>query len=179
MNSTKNIKKQEHTFTCDQKLEWWGYGEWVEEADLVEFEYKGYHCVVKRIAVREPYAKVFHVFGGYLCGYVKVPLELELHKKGLDLKGDVHGGITFNQLDEDNENWIGFDCVHLNDICPSSEKLSNTRPELIEIKNRHEEMMEKLNIKKSSFFDKTYRNINFCIQECKSLVDQIIEGNVN
>ena len=175
MNETKEVK-QKHLFTCDQKLDWWGYGEWVEEFDSVKFEYKDYNCKILRIAVKEPYAKVHHVFGGHLCGYVKIPLELKIHQKRFDVNLDCHGGITFNELDEKGENWIGFDCCHLNDICPSTEYLNNTRPELIEIEKRHQEMMEKLNIKRSRFFDKTYKNINFCIQECKSIVDQIIEG---
>lgn len=177
MNETKELEEI-HIHSCDDKKNWWGYGEWVEECDLVHFLYKGYFCEVKRIAIKEPYTKELHMFGGHLCGYVKIPLELRIHEKGLDLNFDANVDITFNELDEKGENWIGFDCAHLNDILPSMEKLNNTLPCLIELKKRQEERMEKLGIKPSGFFDKTYKNINFCIQKCKSLVDQIIEGKL-
>lgn len=174
MLETENIKKEEHIFSSDDKLKWWGYGEWIEEPDLVQFEYKGYQCVVKRIAFQEKCIKEFHVYGGFLCGYVQISNELFFNEKGFDLDYDVHGGITYNEINEDGKNWIGFDCTHCNDIAPSMEKLYNTNADFIKIKEDNEKLLKGLGIKNNSFFNKTYKNIGFCIGECKSLVDQII-----
>jgi len=45
-----NERTYVHKFTSDQKLKWWGNGEWVEEADTVEWKYKGVHCEIERLA---------------------------------------------------------------------------------------------------------------------------------
>jgi hypothetical protein len=38
--------KKTHKFTSEEKLSWLGYGEWVEEPDLVEFEHCGLKCEI-------------------------------------------------------------------------------------------------------------------------------------
>jgi len=134
--------------TPENKLKWWGDGEWIKEENEYPFSYKGYDCKVLRIAHLEP-AKQQHVFGGHLCGYVKAPLELKLHEKGYDVELDCHGGITYiSVLDETpymgkiGENWIGFDCAHSMDIIPSMEMLYKSNEELKKIQKEHEEICE-------------------------------------
>lgn len=154
----------------EDKEEWWGEGEWVSEPDLVEFEYKDYLCRMKRISHLEGHNKD-HMFGGHLCGYVQVPSDLNLVEKDYDLDFDVHGGITFNQYIEESEDkgayWIGFDCAHSHDYIPCMRNIySKISDEIFPVS---EEM------KKSSLFNPTYKNLDYVIAECKSLVDQVIE----
>src|ERR1044072_1633795 len=86
----KDIRDQDaemkitHKFTSDEKKEWWGYGEWIEEPDLVEFEHCGLKCKIVRQAHQEPNTEEFHMFGGYLTGYVSVPENHCKYKKEYD-----------------------------------------------------------------------------------------------
>lgn len=162
--------------TKENKLKWWGEGEWVDEEDEHSFQYKGCDCKILRVYTGEPFSIQPHVFGGHLCGYVKVPLEMKLsEKKSYDLDIDCHGGITFNEI-EGEENWIGFDCAHSYDIIPSMEKMFKNNPIMIESRKSLEKLYEKIDITKaySLIFNQTYKNMGFCIQECKSIVDQLI-----
>ena len=80
---------------------------WLTEPDNVDFEYKGYRCLIRRI----PYF-------GYLCGYLNLPPSSHFFGKDYD---DIplipHGGLTFAQPNDGN--WvIGFDCAHAFDLMP-------------------------------------------------------------
>lgn len=160
----------------EDKEKWWGEGEWVSEPDNVEFIYKDYRCRIVRIVAFEGLGGG-HVFGGHLCGYVQVPDDLKLFDKGYDLDFDVHGGITYNEKDDDEKNWIGFDCAHLNDYQPSTEYLYKTCPEFIKIKEESKNIFKNIGIDYDTSFVnlKTYKNLEFCINECKNLVDQVIK----
>src|SRR6266852_4741278 len=110
-----------HLFTSDEKLSWWGYGEWVEEPDEVTFEHMGFACRVIRVAQQEPYIKEVCVFGGHLCGYVNIPVNHPMFSKKYDeIDVDVHGGLTWSEMEKGGY-WIGFDCAHSGDYCPSLE----------------------------------------------------------
>lgn len=150
----------------EDKEKWWGHGEWVSEPDHVEFVYKDHLCKIIRIHFLEGHNRD-HMFGGYLCGYVQVSNELNLVEKGCDLDFDVHEGITYNEKGDDDRNWIGFDCAHSLDYMPCRKNIYS------EIIHRIFPITEQM--KKHSIFNPTYKNIDFCIAECKSLVDQIIE----
>ena len=70
---------------------------------------------------------------------------------------DVHGGITFGnhiQAKEFNENdwYFGYDCAHYNDITEYMKK----DPEIMSFKG-----------------EATFKDLDFCIQECESLADQL------
>lgn len=117
--------------------------EWEQEPDHKEFKYKGYDCEIKRIPNL-----------GHLCGYVIINHNNELF--GHDDSGnsmcmnlDVHGGITYGQSELDGRWKIGFDCAHVDDVCPYN------------------------------FFGNpqgaTYKNIEFVTSEIKKLVDQVAE----
>ncbi len=153
--------------TREQKLNAWGEGEWIDEPDMVQFEHQGFKCEVKRIACLE-YDDT--IFGGHLCGYISVEKnhpwfdynwEAERNEATyIDI--DIHGGISY--LEPKGDLWeLGFDCAHSCDITPSMEHLYKTDARLIEIRRLYPV---------SPIWTKSYKNINFVIEECKSLAEQ-------
>jgi len=171
MESTVKILQEDHIYTSDQKLEWFGNGEWVEELDAIRFEYKGYECLVMRIVNQEPYAKEEHYFGGHVNGYVVIPKDHPFYGKNCDeIDFDCHGGITFSECSDTH--LIGFDCAHSMDYIPSLEKLRKEFNVFFKSGPVHEGVL-------SSYFNPTYKNMDFCIKECKSIVDQLIDVKAN
>ncbi len=167
ITSELQIDKEEHLYRSDQKLAWFGYGEWVEEFDQIEFTYEHYKCSAVRVVKKEPFAKVEHYFGGHLCGYVQIPKKHPLYGKSWDdIAIACHGGITCNENHE--EHWIGFDCAHLNDYVPSMEKFRKEN-KINEIFPMPKEFSM------YSLFRKEYRNILYVMNECRIIVDQLIE----
>lgn len=163
------MQEETHLFTSDDKKKWWDYGEWIEEPDEVKFTYKNYKCLIRRIAVPEPYATDLCMFGGHLCGYVEIPISHYCFNKNYnEINIDVHGGLTYSEMNEKNEYWIGFDCAHSEDYMPSSEKLKRENP----YQNPFP-ISEKF--KKYSMFNPIYRNIDFCVKNCMEMIDQLIE----
>ena len=63
---------------------------------------------------------------GFYCGYVRCDPGHPWHGKDYnDIDADIHGGLTFAALEEEeckHEDglgwWIGFDCGHYNDFIP-------------------------------------------------------------
>jgi hypothetical protein len=163
-----------HLFTSQQKLEWWGYGEWVEEPDEIRFVHKGLECLVIRICYSEIPDNSF-MFGGFLCGYVFLPKDHPWNGEDFydDQKGiEVHGGITFSE-EKESKFCLGFDCAHSFDLTPSLEKLKTTP--LLKHMVDFENEMKKL-YPKSPVFNHTYRNVSYCVAECESLANQCAEG---
>jgi hypothetical protein len=98
--------KKYHLFTSDEKLKGYGYGEWIEEPDLVEFDHEGIRCRVRR----NPYF-------GNLCGYILLPPNhIWCGKNYYDLDVDVHGGLSYAEYEKDGF-WIGFHCGHVSIDC--------------------------------------------------------------
>lgn len=172
--------KQEYIYGADQKQKWWGCGEWVQEPDLITFKHAGFDCEIVRVVVyKEPvlqFAKEFQMFGGYLCGYIFIPLDHPWKEKKYDeIEANVHGGITY--FERKYETWkVGFDCAHSHDILPSMISIMN------EIKEEVIKLVEFINIyhklKESPVFKQEYRNIDYVIKECKSLADQAKEAYI-
>ena len=164
--------RQGHKFTSDEKLKSWGYGEWVEEPDEVTFTHNGLDCRIVRVSA---IGKPDPMYGGHLCGYVRIP---ENHPHFTDHYDDipieVHGGLTYSE-EEKHGYWIGFDCAHSFDYSPSIEYLRNTLPELIKIANDYKELKKKIGVERCEEFEPTYKNIRFAIGECKSMADQLVE----
>ena len=157
-----------HKFTSEQKLEWWGYGEWVEEPDLMEFTYNGLDCKIVRVVAQEINGSMF---GGHFCGYVKLPENSPFIGKEMgEIDIECHWGITFS-----HDGWIGFDCAHSGDYTPSIQHLYKTNPEMIAIRKKHQAIMRN----GRSLFETTYRNIQFCVDECKKMVDQLVGADAN
>jgi hypothetical protein len=154
-----------HLFNSSDKLEAWGPGEWVEEADQADFEYKGTRCHVVRV-VAQPSMQL-----GHFCGYIFVNQTHPWYLKdafGPDIDVDIHGGLTFSKLEE--KAWkIGFDCAHSGDIIPSMHStMGETRKKLIE---KHPWIPEKCPV-----FKESYKNLDFAINECKKLADQSLDA---
>lgn len=146
----------------DEKEKLMGEGEWCKEPDHVEFDYKNYRCCIKR---------QFHQ-GGYLCGYVNIPKNLIIfNEEYLDF--DVHGGITWNEITNE-KHWIGFDCAHHGDFCPTIEHILKNDSNWVKMKKETDDLIKKLNLN-SNLYKKIYRNLEFCVNQCKSLVEQIIK----
>jgi|GEM_PF-800168 hypothetical protein len=169
----KNLKEK-HLFTCEEKLKFLGQGEWVNEPDEVTFDYNGYRCQILRIFVQEPYAKEEHWFGGYLCGYVYIPNDhIYFGKDYHDMSIDCHGGLTYSEYQSDNSYKIGFDCGHCMDYLPSMDHLKKTLPSLIAITEKYAHL--KKDMEDHYLFNPSYKNIEFCMKECASIVDQLID----
>lgn len=167
------MKNEIHQYTPEEKEKWWGDGEWVKEPDVVTFGHLGIKCMVQRIAMEEPYAKDFHVFGGYLNGYVSIPSDHPYYqKKYEDIDIECHGGLTFGECSD--AHWIGFDCSHSGDYVPSTEHLKKTAPWMQECRDREEELKTRFDLHNSPIFNRTYRNIHFCMEECKNMAEQLI-----
>ncbi len=162
-----NIKEEKYHWTSDEKIKWFGYGEWIEEWDITEFEYLGYYAKVIRVIMFETYCAQEVYFGGHLCGYVKIP---ENHpyfrKKDIDL--ECHHGLTFNEAHE--EHWVGFHCGHSGDYIPTIEYIRKTNPEL---KKFNEIFPLPEGFEKFALFNPVYRNMNYCIEQCIYLIDQL------
>lgn len=172
MRNDLKITKEEHIWTSEEKIKFCGHGEWVEEVDLLEFEYLDYRARICRIFIREPFAEKEAYFGAHLCGYVQIPkTHPYFNQKEIDL--DCHGGITFNEAHE--EHWVGFDCGHSGDIIPTSEYFKNTNPKL---KDLRKSFPLPHGFEKHPLFNPIYRNMKFCITECINIIKQLIDIDV-
>ncbi len=165
---TEMEKEESFLVSVECKLRWFGYGEWVEEADKVSFQYKGYECLIQRVFAPEP-MRENSVFGGHLCGYVKVPDDhCYCQAERAQMAILCHGGLSYSCKNEFGKgHWIGFDCAHWNDFMPSiqnfKKKMAQTDKHMEEILALYPQMQQ------------IYKNIDFCTKQCTSIVDQLIE----
>lgn len=133
-----------------------------------EFTYKGYKCVVV----------MQHM--GHRCGYVGIPCTHELYERwqehdyGAIYQIDCHGGITYTEGGEDSSYpvksdllWFGFDCAHFND--GRDFELAKKY-----FANDHDALRQVMLYEKSFREEqRPARSLDFCVAECKSIVDQI------
>jgi hypothetical protein len=156
----------------EDKRKWWGDGEWVQEPNQASFNYLGYDCRVYRILHPEWHPNTDYMFGGHLCGYVRIPSEHPYFEKHYhDMTIDCHGDLTYAKhgiADSLEGFWIGFDCAHSSDYIPSVEKIFREN----KIGNPFSTPKE---YKKYSIFNQVYRNFEFVIHECQNIVDQLIK----
>ena len=165
--------KKEHIYSHEQKSVWWGDGEWSVEPDSVEFEYEGYKCKVLRQSHLDGKDHQY-MFGGYLCGYIFIPSNHPFHEKPYeDIPVECHGGLTFGET-LSGMYCIGFDCAHSFDYVPSIEHMKKTCTWMSPIKDLDEKLFNKFPNHKH-LLQKTYRNIEFCIDQCEEIVDQLKE----
>lgn len=159
--------------TPDDKRIWWGEGEWVDEPDQYKFTHLGIECLVYRTIKfdgwKDQENKIPHIFGGFFCGYCRLPENHPWIGKGDDIDSEVHGGITFNESGDEGH-LVGFDCSHLYDISPS---MIETQKHIREnMKIRLPDIYREIN---NSSFQQTYKNVDFVIDECKKLAEEIKE----
>jgi hypothetical protein len=170
-----------HLFTTEQKLEAWGYGEWVEEVDYMEWVYRGILCRIHRAVSKGENNLI--IGNGQLNGYIEIPsqhpwINLTYH----EIDCEVHGGLTFKE-EFQGKTSIGFDCAHLEDETPDTlEKILN-RMHRISPESIESDVFTKLYEIESKYPEifrpkKTYKNINFVKCECESLVDQMLAVKV-
>ena len=166
--------EMKYLYPRELKLQFLGEGEWLDEPDEIKFKYKSYECWVRRFFEKEPYTEKLHYSGGYLCGYVAIPSDHPSYQKRYeDIDIAVHGGLTFGMCSE--RHWIGFDCAHAGDLLPSMEQLMKTLPSMIELKKKNEELKKEFKLENHYLFNSSYKNTEFCILECHSMVDQLID----
>ncbi len=162
MITNLNVK---NLYSKENKIEWFGEGEWIDEPDCVTFEYKGYKCLIFRVVKKEACNEFY--FGGHLCGYILLPIEHPLYGTCLS-EINCHGGLTFSECDAEFPEYegkkghiIGFDCAHSYDLCPSMEIF-----------------IKEIGLRKVPHYlnelDSSYKTVQYCIDECKSIVNQVI-----
>ena len=124
-----------------------------------QFEYKGVTCVVLFMPL------------GYRCGYVGLPFEHKYAGNDYDdIPINCHGGLTYSSGNLIGQIiprwWIGFDCGHAFDgyDLEKIQEYYGTEPQEY-IKSYYEAINQECEI----------RSLEYCENECKSIVDQILE----
>ncbi len=156
----------------EEKRKHFGDGEWLNEPDNVKFEHEGINCEITRVL---SYKQNEYAFGGHFCGYCFLPKGHPWENND-DFEIDVHGGITYQKKDPDTGQMVvGFDCAHLHDIIPSMtviEKKYNIEPY-----QPSKKLVEIYGEQLTNCFVPVYRNLEYVINECKSMSDQIALNN--
>lgn len=128
------------------------------------FEYKGFPCVVLFMPM------------GFRCGYVGLPKENKYYGKSYDdIPVDCHCGLTYSdrKLHMQNDTsvwWIGFDCGHACDGY-DVQKIKELYADDENIMKQVERMSDYFKI----FAGSPVRTLEYCEEECKKIVEQIIE----
>lgn len=128
------------------------------------FEYKGFPCVVLFMPM------------GYRCGYVGLPKENKYYGKSYDdIPVDCHCGLTYasDRLHEQKDIsiwWIGFDCGHCCDGY-DVQKIKELYLDDENIMKQVERMSDYFKI----FSENPVCTLEYCEEECKKIVEQIIE----
>lgn len=141
----------------------------MESKSIIEsnFTYKGYKCCV-----------IFQPLG-HRCGYVLVPHYHKFYEKEYSELGCIkcHGGITYSShrlLGQEHPSWwIGFDCAHWDDL-PDVQSVVKYFGE------PDEEERNWLNFLSGNAGRREpeiaqIRTLQFCEQECRNIVDQLIQ----
>lgn len=153
------VYEEEHIFSSDDKLEMWGYGEWVEEIDVLIFTYLDYNCSITRICKE---------MKGHLRGYICVPREHVIYDMPAYIVPiDAHGGVSIAEQTEEGY-VVGFECCTFCDVIPLYEKrLSQIINEL------RGTYPIPAGLSRHPWFHPIYRNIEYCIDECCHIVQQL------
>ena len=95
-----------------------GPGPWTDEPDNGTFEAHGVVCTIKR-----------HPTLGHLCGYVDVPGGHPWWGKSYEdiADAEVHGGLTYSDVEPNGTYRFGFDCAHSGDISPGLNRYGSPR----------------------------------------------------
>lgn len=124
------------------------------------FVYKGYPCVVLFMPL------------GYRCGYVGIPEDIKINAEDID----CHCGITYQEYhlynqDDENTQWIGFDCGHCCDGF-DTEAVKKYFADDSEVLTALERMKDFHQIVNS---EHEVRTLEYVKDNCMKIVDQIIE----
>lgn len=130
------------------------------------FEYKGFPCVI-----------LFQSMG-FRCGYVGLPKDNQYYGKEYDgIPVNCHCGLTYSSStlfhqEEKNTWWIGFDCGHACDGF-DIDKLKEYYADDDEV-TRMINYMHSYHTMMNEDYD--YRTLDYVKEECKKIVDQLVEG---
>lgn len=128
------------------------------------FEYKGFPCVILFMPM------------GYRCGYVGIPKYAEINIEQVE----CHCGITyseeylFHQNDTDKL-WIGFDCGHCFDGY-DVEKIYDYFSEDKDVIKQTKIMEDYFKICNE---ENLVRTLQYCEEQCRHIVEQLIEYGIN
>lgn len=128
------------------------------------FEYKGFPCVILFMPM------------GYRCGYVGLSIENKYYGKSYDdIPISCHCGLTYasRKLHAQNDTdkwWIGFDCGHCCDGY-DVDKIKEFYADDENIMTQTERMADYFKICNEN----PVRKLEYCEEECKKIVEQIIE----
>ena len=127
------------------------------------FTYKGYKCCVLFMPI------------GHRCGYVLVPhWHSQYGKNYRDIPIKCHGGLTYSSHflmgQEFPSWWIGFDCAHAGDIADKESQIKYYG------ENEQNPFFSMLTFMLEGYDEfGTIKTLDFCEQECRNIVDQLIE----
>jgi len=127
------------------------------------FTYKGYKCCVLFMPL------------GHRCGYVLVPhYHICCGQNYKDIPIKCHGDLIYSShrlMDTEYYGWwIGFDCGHRGDM-PDRESQTRYFGEV-----KQNPFFNMLNFMLGDYGEfGTVKNLDFCVQECKNIVEQLIE----
>lgn len=135
------------------------------------FEYKGFPCVILFMPI------------GYRCGYVGLPKGNKYYGKEYDkIPVHCHCGLTYSKhelfgQDDKNTWWIGFDCGHCCDGLDGksfylyyNEDLKTMEPIS---RNAYVDSIESMFCIHSEY---PVCELEYVENECRKIVDQILEG---
>lgn len=120
-------KITEHHNQCEEAKKSTDWGPWKDEPNRVNWVYKDMDCMMVR-----------HARSLHWCGYVGLPETHLYHGKSYGeientMDVSVHGGLTYADAcnhtvchitdKADNTWWLGFDCAHTGDVCPTHERI--------------------------------------------------------
>ena len=132
-----------------------------KKQDIVEFEgeYRGFRFYI-----------TIHPYIGHRCGYIIIPSNCCIYQRDYStLKIEAHGGLTYSGFDFEDKWVIGFDCAHIGDA-------PDIKAALKFYKNTEYEESIKNNSKcMYGGKDDEIRTLDYCIDECKKIIDQILE----
>lgn len=129
------------------------------------FEYKGFPCVVLFMPV------------GFRNGYVGLPQENKYYSKGYDfIPVNCHGGLTYASRElygqeDKNTWWIGFDCGHCCDGFDIEAIKEHYKDDALVLSQL--EIMQGYYSMANS--DTEFRTLDYVKEECKKIVDQLLE----
>ena len=109
---------------------------------------------------------------GYRCGYVLVPHYHDVYEKRYeDINVQCHGGLTYSSHilmgTQYPSWWIGFDCAYAGDIVDRDSLIHYYGEE----QNSYNHMMNYVANDNTQFG--TVKTLDFCITECKNIIDQL------
>lgn len=123
---------------------------------------------------------------GSRCGYVAIP-------DGVGVNSDdifCHGGITFEERDHGakdllplpcNDLWLGFDAAHYGDMFnyETTKKYFGHNPDRLKEIEVREELHKPIHELELKDHFSSHKQYDFMENECKEIIDQIIEGFKN